>query len=201
VPGDFVTPEQYQPSKPPTRDGRPVLWEACQTLNGTWGYDRDNVDFKSVDLLVRMLVDTVSMDGNFLLNVGPTARGQFDPRAVETLRGIGAWMRLHGRSIYGAGPSEFTAPPDCRYTQRGDRLYLHLFAWPFDAVHLPGLAERLEYAQFLHDGAEVRWEVADPSRGAAYATVAASQPSGTVTLELPVRRPDVEVPVVELFLR
>jgi alpha-L-fucosidase len=200
IPGDFVTPEQYQPSEAPTRDGRPVLWEACQTLNGSWGYDRDNQDYKSVGLLLRMLVDTVSKDGNLLLNVGPNARGEFDPVSTETLRGIGRWMRLHHRSIHGAGPSQFTAPPDCRYTQNGDRLYLHLFAWPFDAVHLEGLSDRLKYAQFLHDASEVRREVADPDRPA-YATSSAGQAAGTVTLLLPTRRPNVEIPVIELFLR
>jgi alpha-L-fucosidase len=200
IPGDFVTPEQYQPSEPPTRDGEPVLWEACQTLNGSWGYDRDNVDFKSPDLLVRMLVDTVAKDGNLLLNVGPNARGEIDPRATDTLRRIGRWMRLHGRSIHGAGPSAFTPPPDCRYTQHGDRLYLHLFAWPFDAVHLPGLADRVEYAQLLNDASEIQREVSDPDRPA-YATSAAGQPPGTLTLLLPTRKPDVEVPVIELFLR
>jgi alpha-L-fucosidase len=200
VPGDFVTPEQYQPSEAPTRDGRPVPWEACQTLNGSWGYDRDNRDFKSPDLLLRMLVDTVSKDGNLLLNVGPNGRGEFDPVAAATLRRIGRWMRLHGRSVHGAGPSEFTPPPDCRYTQRGNRLYLHLFAWPFDAVHLPGLAEHVVYAQFLHDAAEVQREVADPDRPAAM-TSSAGQPAGTLTLLLPSRRPDVDIPVVELFLR
>jgi alpha-L-fucosidase len=46
IPGDLVTPEQYQPSGPMTRDGQPVIWEACQTLNGSWGYDRDNHDYK-----------------------------------------------------------------------------------------------------------------------------------------------------------
>jgi alpha-L-fucosidase len=200
VPGDFQTPEQYQPSGPLTRDGHPVLWEACQTLNGTWGYDRDNLDVKSPDLLVRMLIDTVSKDGNLLLNVGPTGRGEFDQVASDTLRQIGRWMRLHDRSIHGAGPSEFVPPPDCRYTQRGDRLYLHLFAWPFDAVHLPGLADRVGYAQFLHDAAEVRREVSDPDRPA-YATSSVGQPAGTLTLLLPTRRPDVAVPVIELFLR
>jgi alpha-L-fucosidase len=201
LPGDFVTPEQYQPSGPMTRDGQPVLWEACQTLNGTWGYDRDNRDFKSVGLLLRMLVDTVSKDGNLLLNVGPTARGEFDPVAAETLRGIGRWMRLHGRSIHGAGPSAFVPPPDSRYTQRGDRLYLHLFAWPFDAVHLPGLADRVVYAQFLHDAAEVRREVSDPDDKHAYATSSAGQPPGTLTLLLPTRAPEAEIPVIELFLK
>ena len=87
--GDFVTPEQYQPSGPMSADGERIIWEACQTLNGSWGYDRDNVDYKSVDLLIRMLVDGVSKDGNMLLNVGPTARGDFDPRAIATLRGVG----------------------------------------------------------------------------------------------------------------
>jgi alpha-L-fucosidase len=200
IPGDFVTPEQYQPSGPMTRDGEPVLWEACQTLNGSWGYDRDNEDFKSVDLLLRMLVDTVSKDGNLLLNVGPDARGQFDPRARQALAGIGRWMRLHGRAIHGAGPSAYTPPADCRYTQRGDRLYLHLFAWPFEKVHLRDLAERVEYAQFLHDGSEVRRGAPDPD-DVPYTTRPGAEPAGTLTLELPIRRPDVEIPVVELFLR
>jgi alpha-L-fucosidase len=200
LPGDFVTPEQYQPSEPMTRDGTPVLWEACQTLNGSWGYDRDNRDYKSVGLLLRMLVDTVAKDGNLLLNVGPTGRGGVDPVAAEILRGIGRWMRSHARSIYGAGPSAFTPPPDCRYTQRGDRLYLHLFAWPFDAVHLPGLAGRVVYAQFLHDASEIRREISDPEDKHAYATSSAGQPPGTLTLLLPIRPPDVEIPVIELFL-
>jgi len=200
IPGDFVTPEQYQPSGPMTRDGVPVLWEACQTLNGTWGYDRDNADFKSVDLLLRMLVDTVSKDGNLLLNVGPNARGELDPRARETLAGIGRWMRLHGRSIHGAGPSAFVPPVDCRYTQRGDRLYLHLFAWPFEKVHLRDLADLVVHAQFLHDGSEVRRSAPDPD-DAPHATKPGGEAAGTLTLELPVRRPDVAIPVVELFLR
>jgi alpha-L-fucosidase len=200
VPGDFVTPEQFQPSEPVLRDGRPVLWEACQTINGSWGYDRDNTADKSPDLLLRMLVDTVSKDGNLLLNVGPTGRGELDPVARQTLAAIGEWMRRHGRSIHGAGPSSFAPPPDCRYTQRGDRLYLHLFAWPFETVHLPGLAGRVEYAQLLHDASEVAREVHDHARAVAM-TDEPAQPPGTLTLRLPVRRPDVAIPVVEMFLR
>ncbi|WP_309108813.1 alpha-L-fucosidase [Arthrobacter sp.] len=80
IPGDVATPEQYQLSESLAADGVPTPWEACQTLNGSWGYDSDNLDYKPVNLLVRMLVDGVSKDGNILLNVGPTARGNFDPR-------------------------------------------------------------------------------------------------------------------------
>ena len=198
--GDFVTPEQYQPSGTMMVDGKPVLWEACQTLNGSWGYHRDNLDWKPVDMLVKMLVDTVAKDGNLLLNVGPNARGEFEPRAIEALQGIGAWMRLHGRAIYGCGPSEFTPPPDCRYTQNGNRLYLHLFSWPFRHVHLPGLAHRVEYAQMLNDASEVGMHTIDPHQAALNTTMGGIG-TDVLTLDLPVQKPSVAVPVVELFLK
>jgi alpha-L-fucosidase len=200
IPGDVTTPEQFQPPGPVVGpDGEPVLWEACQTLNGSWGYDRDNLDWKPADLLIRMLVDGVSKDGNLLLNVGPTARGEFEPRAVERLRAVGDWMRQHERSVRGAGPSTYTPPPDCRYTQRGNRLYLHLMSWPMRHAHLPGLQGRVEYAQFLHDASDVRW--LPPPREEAHNTDVAGVPSGSLSLELPVQRPDVALPVIELFLR
>lgn len=199
IPGDFVTPEQYQPSGPMTVDGKEVLWEACQTLNGSWGYFRDNDNYKSPDLLVRMLVDGVSKNGNLLLNVGPTGRGVFEDEAVDSLSQIGKWMRFHSRSVYGAGASSFTPPPDARYTQRGNRLYLHLFAWPFEHVNLPGLAGKVEYAQLLNDASEVFMEEIDPNAVGLYTGVGAQAP-GTLTLTLPVVRPEVMVPVVELFL-
>jgi alpha-L-fucosidase len=198
--GDLKTPEQYQPRSWPEVDGEKALWEACQTLNGSWGYDRDNLDWKPVGMLVRMLVDTVSKGGNLLLNVGPNARGEFEPRALDRLRGLGEWMRLHSRSIYGCTQSELVPPPDCRYTQSGDRLYLHLFSWPFKHVHLEGLAGRVEYAQMLNDASEVKMSVTDPDQPAQNTTMG-GLPAGTLTLELPVQKPDVEVPVVEMFLK
>jgi alpha-L-fucosidase len=184
IPGDFATPEQYQPVAPLQREGRRVLWEACQTLNGSWGYDRDNRDYKTADQLLGMLVDGVAKDGNLLLNVGPTGRGRFDPEATRLLAEIGDWMALHERSVRGCGASEHVPPPDCRYTQRGDRLYVHVLAWPYRHLHLPGLAGRVEYAQFLHDASEVSM----------------SPQEGTLTLNLPTVAPPVAIPVIELFL-
>lgn len=199
--GDFKTPEQYQPRAWMEVDGQRVMWEACQTLNGSWGYDRDNLDWKPTEMLVRMLVDTVSKGGNLLLNVGPNARGEFEPRAIERLRGIGEWMRLHSRSIYGCTASDLTPPPDCRYTcaEHSRRLYLHLFAWPFRHLHLDGLAGRVEYAQLLNDASEIKMHVIDPAQQAQ--NTAMSGTPGALTLELPVQKPDVAVPVVELFLK
>lgn len=194
--GDFTTPEQVMP---PGGMSTHVPWEACQTLNGSWGYHRDNLDWKPPELLIRMLIDSVSKGGNMLLNVGPNARGEFEPRAVERLEAIASWMRLHARSIHGADAApEFEPPQDCRYTRRGDRLYLHLFSWPMKHVHLPGLGPQVRYAQFLHDASQVQLLHVDPAApGHTYLT---GLPADTATFSLPTTRPDVAVPVIELFL-
>lgn len=193
-----ITPEQYQPDEPVEKDGLPVIWEACQTLNGSWGYDRDNLDWKSVDMLVKMMIDTVSKSGNLLLNVGPNGRGEFDIRSIERLQGIGQWMRLHSRSIYGATHSNFKAPIDCRYTQKGNRLYLHIFSWPFRHIHLEELAGKVKYAQLLHDASEVYFREFDPNE--VITSTETVIKSDSIILELPVQIPGVAVPVVELFL-
>jgi alpha-L-fucosidase len=196
---DFVTPEEYQAKSWPERDGKRVVWETCQTLNGSWGYYRDNLNWKSPELLVQLLIDTVSKGGNLLLNVGPTGRGEFEPAAQETLAEIGEWVRQHGRAIYGATAADEATPVDCRFTRRGNRLYLHIFSWPLRHIHLEGFARRIDYAQFLHDGSEIFFKDADPSAVAQNTEMA--QEAGTAILELPFQRPDVMVPVVELFLK
>lgn len=199
IPGDIVTPEQYQPLKPMERDGRPVPWEACQTLNGSWGYDRDNLDVKSSESLIKLLIDGVSKDGNLLLNVGPDGRGRIDATAQRTFDEVAAWMDDHARSIHGAGPAPWQAPSDTRYTLRDDRLYVHLFSWPFKHLHLPGLAGRVRYAQLMTDASELVPLRIDPNR-VAQNTLMGGLPDGTLTLQLPIQRPDSPVPVIELFL-
>ncbi len=201
--GDFETPEQYTPSAGLRDDaGNPVVWEGCQTFSGSWGYHRDESTWKSIPMLVQMLVNHVSRGGNLLLNVGPTSRGEFDDRALDALDGIGEWMDRHARSITGCGaaPESLVAPDDCRYTYNAQtkRLYLHLFAWPFKAVHLAGLAGKVAYAQLLNDGSEVAFRDA---AAAVHANLEEKSGAGALTLTLPVLRPEVTVPVVELFLK
>jgi alpha-L-fucosidase len=197
---DFKTPEQFQPYGWIQHKGTPVVWEACQTFSGSWGYFRDEQSWKSVEQLVFMLIDTVSKGGNLLLNVGPTSRGEFDYRAMDSLAGIGKWMGHHNRSIYGCtqAPAEFKCPQDCRltYNPKTKRLYLHILNWPFAEIHLPGFAGKIEYAQFLHDGSEVQ---APEARVGHHRTD--QFPPDTMTLRLPVQRPNVTYPVVEMFLK
>jgi len=188
---DVKTPEQYQPREWVKVDGKPVVWEACQTFSGSWGYHRDEQTWKSVDMLVQMLIDTVSKGGNLLLNVGPTGRGEFDERALSCLSGMGKWMKNHGRSIYGCtqAPDEFTAPRDCRLTYNPDtnRLYIHMFSYPFGGFFMDGkeICDRIEYAQFLNDASEIRYNINGE----------------TISFNIPVIKPNVTVPVIEVYLK
>lgn len=195
---DIMTPEQYTPHTAPLFKGREATWEVCHTLSGSWGYHRDEETWKSPEQLVQILVDAVSLGGNLLMNVGPTARGTFDQRAIDALDVYGEWLRVNARAIYGAGRSGFTAPDGCRFTQRGDRLYLHIYNWPFRHIHIAGLAGKVKYAQFLHDASELHW--LEPTSGP-QSTIEVPVAQGTLTLELPVKKPDVVVPVVELMLK
>ncbi len=196
---DIKTPEQAQPRSWPMVNGKRVVWEACQTFSGSWGYHRDEASWRSTDELIRTLIDCVSKGGNLLLNVGPTGRGEFDARALDRLNGIGAWMKRHSRSIYGCtqAPDGFQTPQDCRltYNPGKKRLYVHVFAWPYKILHLDGLAGKVEYAQLLHDASEVTlgmdaWHAGQIGAG-----------SDTLSITLPQQKPDVTVPVVELFLK
>lgn len=195
----ITTPEQFQPDKPLVKDGLPVLWEACQTMNGTWGYDRDSNDWKASDQILRMLIDSVSKDGNFLLNTGPTARGTLDEKSLERFAKIGEWFALHERSIKGCGSSSYVPPIDCRYTQNGNRLYLHVFSWPYGHIHLKNLAGKVAYAQLLNDGSEIFYRGFDPEE--VITTTETIIEPDDILLQLPTQRPNVLVPVIELFLK
>lgn len=202
---DLWTPEQYQPVEwiRHGETGELVTWEACQTLSGSWGYHRDEQTWKSPEMLIRMLINTVSLGGNLLMNVGPTSRGYLDYRACDALDVYADWMKYNSRSIYGctmAGPELLPCcPADCRFTQSedGKRLYVHLLAYPFAHLQLRGLAGKVEYAQFLHDGSELKMtegKVDHFSEGA-------SKADDLLVINLPPVKPNSIVPVIELFLK
>ena len=199
---DVKTPEQFQPREWVKVNGTPVVWEACQTLSGAWGYNRDEQSFRSTENLIVTLLDCVSKGGNLLLNVGPTSRGEFDYRAMDRLKGIGDWMHHHSRAIYGCtqAPEEFKTPQNCRLTYNPEkkRLYVHLLTWPYQHLFLDGKAygERVEYAQLLHDGSEVGFGLSDWHAGQT-----GTSNKDSLVINLPQKRPETTIPVVELFLK
>ena len=74
--GDYGTPEQEIPSSKSTKP-----WETCMTLNGKWGYNKYDQNWKSTETLLRNLINITSKGGNYLLNVGPTEKESFPSQA------------------------------------------------------------------------------------------------------------------------
>jgi alpha-L-fucosidase len=183
--GDFRTSEQRIP--PSAMLGRAL--EVNMTINRSWGYRSDDVDYKSAQQLIRNLSDIASKDGNYLLNVGPTATGIIPAPQVERLRAIGRWLKVNGEGIYATRGGPFAAPLSWgRTTQKarpggGATLYVHVWDWPADGkILLPGLQQPARAGRMLAGAARV---------------VASVTPAGLV-VTLPGSAPDPDVSIVAL---
>ncbi len=149
--GDFRTPEQHIPAT-----GLDYDWEACQTMNTTWGYKSYDNEWKSSETLIRNLVDIASKGGNYLLNVGPMANGEIPPESLTRLKDVGSWMKVNSSSIYGTTASPFVRLPWGRATKKqypnATELFLHIFDWPTDGqLAVDGLHSEVIGAYFLAD--------------------------------------------------
>lgn len=197
---DFTTPEQFKVEEWPTYDGKKIPWETCQTFSGSWGYYRDEMTWKDKKQLLVLLIESVSKGGNLLLNVGPTGRGNIDYRAEDLLLQMGDWMKYNDRSIYGCtqAPEEFEAPPNSllTYNPETNRLYVHLLDYPVKNYRIKGLQGKVKYVQFLHDASEIK--IAKP-KGHSH-LVKQELSEGEINLLLPIMKPPVEIPVIEIFL-
>lgn len=144
--GDTETPEQFIPANGfPGKD-----WETCMTMNGTWGFKKDDQAWKSPEQLIRNLCDVASKGGNYLLNVGPNAEGEIPQPSIERLEAVGAWMKVNGEAIYGSQGGPFKQKPAWgRATRKDGKVYLMVFDWPTDGVlHVP-LAGKVTKAWLL----------------------------------------------------
>jgi alpha-L-fucosidase len=143
---DYLTPEQVIGGYD---DRRP--WETCMTLGTQWSWKPDD-RLKSVDEVIRILAGCAGGDGNLLLDVGPMPDGRIEPRQVDILKGVGAWLAKYGESIYGTRGGPFKPGRYGASTRRGDRIYLHVFAWAGPSLALPAIPARVVRARVLGGG-------------------------------------------------
>ena len=155
--GDFACPEQMiPPAGVVNESGESVPWEACLTLNDNWGYCAADQHWKPVDMVIRMLVECVSKNGNLLLNVGPDAKGRIPHASVQILEEVGGWMEKNSQSIYGCGMADFPKPEWGRFTQNGSKLYAHIYEPQAGAICLMNMEGKVKKARLLADDSEVR---------------------------------------------
>jgi alpha-L-fucosidase len=144
--GDFDTPEQqvghFQTDRP---------WESCITICRQWAWRPDD-EMKSLKECVDTLVRCVGGDGNLLLNVGPMPTGEIEPRQVERLREVGAWLKPYGRSLYGTRGGPFRPGLWGATTYRGNRIYVHVLDWLEEDVTLPPIQRRIVRSSVLTGG-------------------------------------------------
>ena len=141
-----------------TDNGMPVggieeYWESPQTLNDTWGYSKNDTNWKKPEEIIRRLVAIVSKGGNYLLNIGPDGRGRIPEASVNILERVGKWMDENSESIYGTSASPFPYEIPWGYcTRKGNNLYLHVFDWPDDGkIELQGLNNKIKTVYMLAD--------------------------------------------------
>lgn len=145
--GDTETPEQFVPATGfPGRN-----WETCMTMNDTWGFKSNDHNWKSTETIIRTLIDIVSKGGNYLLNVGPTSEGLIPQPSINRLKEVGDWMKKNGEAIYETNSSPFPYLPWGRCTQKGDKLYLHVFNWPENGKLSVPLLNKIKKAYLLTD--------------------------------------------------
>ena len=182
-------------------------WEVPATLNHTWGFKKDDTDWKSPEDLTFKLVDIASKGGNYLLNVGPTSEGVIPQASQDNLRAVGRWLKINGEAVYGAGPTPFgdelgavdnsthdkkgnpgfKMATEWRCTTKPGKLYITFFKWPNGTFELNKVKGRVTKAYLL----------ADPS----HKGLAVKQDGDRVTVTMPEKAPGQIASVLALDTR
>ena len=156
LPEDFSTPEQHVTAEPGGR-----AWEACMTMNESWGYHKADDAWKTPKQILRYLITCARDGGNYLLNIGPKPDGSVPEESVRILEEVGRWMEKYGHTIYGAEPCEVKRSQFANFTRKGNRLYVHVYFWPGSEWSVGGLRTEVRSARLLPDGRKVEFSQDD----------------------------------------
>ena len=131
---DFKTPEYAV--YPEIQEDK---WESCRGVGHSFGINNIETqsDMLTGEELIWMLADTVSKNGNLLLNVGPAADGTIPEMQQKPLLELGAWLSRCGDAIYGTRPwqtaeGQLADGTPVRFTARGDKVYAIIKSVPAD---------------------------------------------------------------------
>jgi alpha-L-fucosidase len=152
LPGDFSTPEQRIAAEQGDR-----AWEACMTMNDSWGFNRTDDAWKSPKQVVRNLVTCARDGGNYLLNIGPRGDGSIPEESTHILSKVGPWMERNWAAVYGAEKCQVRRSNLVNFTRKGNTLYIHVYFWPGETLAIGGLATPVKAARLHASGRKVEF--------------------------------------------
>lgn len=112
------------------------------TICTQWSW-KPNDQLKSLKQCLQTLIYTAGGDGNLLLNVGPMPDGRIEPRQVERLQEIGAWMKKYGDTIYGTRGGPFKPGEWGASTCQGNRIHLFIMKTQDGQLNLPAIGRSI----------------------------------------------------------
>lgn len=130
--------------------------ETCQTINGAWGFNITDDNFKSTTELLHLLIRTSGMGANLLLNVGPMPNGKIQPECVERLQQMGDWMDKYGHTIYETQQGFVKPQPWGASTRKGNIYYIHVLAKNTSEIVLN--IPNIKSAKWLNVNSELKWK-------------------------------------------
>jgi alpha-L-fucosidase len=188
--GDYATPEQFIPPRPP--DGP---WETCLTMNESWGFNPGDTHYKSATSLIHTLCEVAGRGGNLLLNVSPDGAGNLPIPQQEHLVSIAAWTSTHGEAIFGTRPGlepwQFYGPS----TRSANTLYAHLLMIPVEPVAIRGVpVNHVTSVTALGSGRALRYEKRIPVLD----TLMGTDPLGELVIDVPKPDQDDQATVIRI---
>lgn len=136
-------------------------WEVPATLNDTWGYNKDDHNWKDPNQIIQLLVKINSRGGNYLLNIGPRGDGSIPEESIRILDEVGTYVNANADAIY-------ETKPVCGYqyeldwgfmTRKDHRLYLHVFK-PKRRVEVLNIRNTFTRAYLLENKQELEFNFA-----------------------------------------
>jgi alpha-L-fucosidase len=127
-------------------------------MNGSWGFQHADDDWKSPKTIVRNLLTCTRGGGNYLLNIGPEGNGSIPPSSVEILTSVGRWMDRHSPLIHKADVCKVTRSNFALFTRQGNTLFMHTYFWPGREVAIGGLQQKVLSAKMYTTGQPVKFD-------------------------------------------
>lgn len=120
--GAIQTPEQEMPDSP-----LPSPWEACYTLGDQWQFRPTNENYKTANEAIQKLIEIRAKGGNFLLNFGPDAKGEFPPEQEAVLNEISLWMFINHEAFERTIPHQTIREGNIWFLKHQDEQTIYAF--------------------------------------------------------------------------